>query len=246
MPQYNFGTGLLTFTPPGANPSPIPCGVLQDVTLDIDQTIKELVGQYKTAVDAALANQKFSGKATHAQIFGAAMASILQGSVQTTGSTRGSQNEVWAIPTTPFQVTVANSATFVEDLSVYNVTASKLLTRVASSPATGQYSVSAGVYTFAAADTGNTVWISYSYTSTSGVTVAYSNQLMGSATTFGLTLYNQYTVQGVVKYFGWKLYAVIVPKLSFAFKNVDYTMQNTDFQGFANSAGKIMDYYTSE
>ncbi|MFH4180992.1 hypothetical protein WDA55_23325, partial [Acinetobacter baumannii] len=53
---------------------------------------------------------------------------------------------------------VPNSGTFVKDLGVTDAIAIPLK-RVASAPATGQYSVDAatGAYTFAAADVGKTV-----------------------------------------------------------------------------------------
>jgi hypothetical protein len=241
--QYGFGTGLLEFTPPGSNPTPVQCGVLQDVSIDVDQTLKELYGQYKSPVDIALAELKISGKAKFAQIFGAILSNILNGAALGTGSTAGSINEVGTVPGSgPYTVTVANSATFVEDLGVVDATTGLRMTRVASGPTTGQYSVAAGVYTFAAADTAHVVWISYSYTTAAGKTVTYSNQLMGAATTFTLTLFNTYRSGN----YGCKLYAVVFPKLSIALKNNDHTMQNLDFSAFANSAQKVIDEYTSE
>lgn len=241
--QYGFGTGLLEFTPPGANPTPIQCGVLQEVSLDVDQTIKELNGQYKSPVDIALAELKLSGKAKFALIFGAVMSNILSGASLSSGSTAGGINEVGTVPGAgPYTVTVANSATFVEDLGVIDTNTGLRLTRVASNPATGQYAVAAGVYTFAAADTAHVMWISYSYTTTAGQTVSYSNQLMGAATTFTLTCFNTYRT----KNYGLKLYACVFPKLSIALKNNDHTMQNIDFSAYANSAGKVIDQYSSE
>jgi hypothetical protein len=125
---------------------------------------------------------------------------------------------------------------------VINVSTGLRMTRVASAPATGQYAVTAGVYTFAAADVGNTVWISYSYTTTGGQTVAFSNQLMGQSTTFTCTLFNTFKSNN----FGIKLYAVVVPKLTIALKNSDYMDQDIEFSAFASSTGKVMDYYGTE
>src|SRR6185369_14385510 len=171
--QYNFGVGLLTLTPSGSNPTPVPCGVLQEVTVDIDQTTKELRGAYKAPVDVALADLKFSGKAKFARILASVIAAVLNGSTTASGSTAGAQNEVGTI--TAGSVTVSNSATFVEDLGVIDTNTGLQMTRVASAPTTGQYSVAAGVYTFAVADNGHVVWINYSYTTTGGKTVTYNN-----------------------------------------------------------------------
>lgn len=242
MPQFGFGTGLLTLTPSGSNPTPLQLGVLQEVSLDMEQSLVELRGQYQYPVDIAQGEGKISGRAKFAQIYAALLTQMLSGASQATGLTAAAINEVGTIPATPYQITVANSATFVEDLGVVDVTAGKRLTRVASAPATGQYSVAAGVYTFAAADTTHTVWLSYSYTSVTGATVAYSNQLMGAAPTFTLTVFNSYSG----KFVGLKLFAVKAPKLSLAMKNTDYTMQDLDFTAFAGSTGKVLEFYSSE
>lgn len=240
--QYNFGTGLLEFTPAGVNPTPLQCGVLQEVSVDIDQTTKDLYGQYKFPVDTALADGKISGKAKFGIIYGALVNQVLNGSTLTSGSTAAGINEVGTIPGSPFAVTVANSATFVENLGVVDATTGLRMTRVASAPATGQYSVASGVYTFAAADTGHVVWISYSYTTAAGVTVAYSNQLMGQATSFTCTLFNSYGG----KQMGIKLFSCVFPKFSYAMKNTDYTMPALDFTARANTSQQVIEHYSSE
>jgi hypothetical protein len=72
------------------------------------------------------------------------------------------QGETVTIPTTPYQITAlqANGTWGQDDgLTIAGVAG----VPVASAPTTGQYSVSAGVYTFAAADTGKAVVLNYSY-----------------------------------------------------------------------------------
>ena len=68
--------------------------------------------------------------------------------------------EVAVVPASPYKVTVAQSAAFSCDQSVSYANGNKLV-QVAASPATGQYSITAGVYTFAAADTGQSLTIVY-------------------------------------------------------------------------------------
>jgi hypothetical protein len=241
--QYNFGMGLMSFIPSGSNPTPVQCGVLQEVSVDIDQTIKELRGQYKFPVDLALADGKISGSSKFAQIYGRTIGSILSGSVTTTGSKLPSINELGTVPAAPaYTVTVANSATFTKDWGVIDVTTGLQMVRVASAPATGQYAVTSGVYTFAAADASHVVWISYQYSSASGKTVEYSNQLMGAANTFTLDLFNVYNS----KYLGITLYAAVFPKLSYSMKNTEYTEQNLDFMAYANTSGQVIGQYSSE
>lgn len=240
--QINFGVGLLTLTPSGANPTPQQVGILQDVNLDIAVASKELYGSSQFPIDVARAAGKVGGKAKFATIRGSMISQLLGGSTIATGATYGAQNETGTIPSTPYQITVTNSATFVEDLGVFDTVSGLFLTRVASAPATGQYAVTAGVYTFAAADAGHLVWISYSYTSATGKTVTLNNQLMGTGNTFTLTLFNSFRSMNS----GVKLFAVQVPKLTFALKNEDYTMNDLDFDAFANGAGKVLELYTAE
>lgn len=242
--QYNFGVGLVTATPSGANPTPIPFGVIQDCQIDIDWTEKDLRGEMQAPVATARAALKIVGSAKWGRINALAFGQILTGSTTTTGEVRGIGNEPGTVPTTPFQVTTVNGANGVADLGVFDVTAGIILTRVASSPTTGQYSVvpTTGVYTFAAADTGHTVWISYSYSSSStGKTVSYTNQIMGSQSTYVLTLFNQFGGN----YLGAKLWAVTLSKLSLPLKSEDFTIQDTTITGYADSSGRIIDLYTA-
>lgn len=74
-------------------------------------------------------------------------------------------SEAQTIPATPFQITVDQpSGPWAENASVINANTGVALTKIASgTPAAGQYTVAAGVYQFAAADTGIPVLISYSF-----------------------------------------------------------------------------------
>jgi hypothetical protein len=144
-------------------------------------------------------------------------------------------NELGTVPASgPYTVSVTNAATFIENLSVIDATTGLEMTRVASAPATGQYAVTAGVYTFAAADASHVVWLSYSYSSTNGYTVTVSNALMGAGSTFSLVAYNQYES----KYMGLKFPAIKAPKLSLAMKMADFTMQNVDFEALRGFDGQ--------
>lgn len=241
MPQYGFGVGIIVFTPSGSNPTPVWCGVLQDVTLKVSTALKKLYGQNKAPASVAEAELSLSGNAKFAQFSGSLIKNALNGSIAT-GQILPAINEAGTIPGTPYQITVTNSANFSADMGVYNYTSGKFMSRVASSPATGQYSVSAGVYTFAAADTTQSVGINYTYTTTSGFTVSVTNQLMGAAGTFSMLLLNSYNSQSS----GLKLYAVALAGIDFALKNTDFTMQDLPFEGYADSSGRVIDLYTAE
>jgi hypothetical protein len=77
----------------------------------------------------------------------------------------------------PYTVTVAHAAAFVADLGVTH--SGVPLVKVAGSPATGQYSVTAGVYTFNAAQAGQAMVISYRYlVDPAAYTVTLPNKLV--------------------------------------------------------------------
>ncbi len=72
--------------------------------------------------------------------------------------------EAWTIPATPFQITATQPwGNWGSDQGVTFAATGVALTQVASGPTAGQYAVAAGVYTFAAADVGKAVLISYGY-----------------------------------------------------------------------------------
>jgi hypothetical protein len=73
--------------------------------------------------------------------------------------------EAATVPGTPYQVTAGQPfGRFLSSVSVTRQSDGTALTKVASGPTAGQYSVDAnGLYTFAAADTGLAVYLSYAY-----------------------------------------------------------------------------------
>ena len=239
-----FGVGMLAIKDSSlAIPIPVNAGILSEVSLDTSRDVKELVGENMCAEDLGLGKLKISGKAKTGQFKTAIIAAVLAGSTVADGQTVGAKNEKHTIPSaTAYTVDASNKATFVENLGVYDYTAGKWLDPVSATPASGQYSVSSGVYTFAEEDKSHSVGLFYSYTVTAGATVTLENQLMGAATKFELTLFNNYDG----KKMGYKLFATVFPKLSFAGKNEDFTLTDLEFQACANDEGKIIELYASE
>jgi hypothetical protein len=73
------------------------------------------------------------------------------------------QNEAWTVPASAYQIQVtAPYGSWAVDQGVTYATGTAL-TLVTANPTQGQYAVSNGVYTFAAADSGSSVLISYSF-----------------------------------------------------------------------------------
>jgi hypothetical protein len=72
-------------------------------------------------------------------------------------------SETYTVPTSPYQITVVNSATYVNNVSVYNSTDSISMVEVASSPSANEYTVSDGVYTFGSSSVGKQIIIKYRF-----------------------------------------------------------------------------------
>jgi hypothetical protein len=246
--MYGFGTGTLigvqTQDATGAavaNATPVQFGTLQDISGDIGFEEKLLYGAYQFPVAAGRGKGNVSFKAKAAGIYGSIFSDLFFG----TGSVAGIKADVINFPaaipaSTPWQITVAppNTGTFVSDLGVLNAATGMPMKKVASAPATGQYSVSGvGVYTFATADANAAVLISYEYsaTSTSAKVVAISNQLMGYAPTFRASLNLSYGGKNLT----FNLNSCISSKLSLPLKNDDFTIPEFDFSAIADAAGNI-------
>jgi len=244
MPAVNFGAGTLVGRRTGvSNPTPSFFGILQEVDITVDRTLKELIGNYSFASDVAPAQMKITGSAKFAQITASALNDMMFGmSLSSTSGFAMAIGENKTIPGTPYQVTVSNAANFKEDLGVFYAATGVQLARVASTPATGQYAVneSTGVYTFASGDTTLGVNIYYSYNVTTMKQISMTNPLMGVGPTFEIYLYNTYTDNsGTLNTFGMKLNACRSSKLQLPLKNQDYTIESFDFTAYADAANAI-------
>lgn len=242
--QVFYNSGELWAIGSDANLTPAPFGTLQDVTLDFSYTEKELRGQNLFPEEVAQAEAKASGKAKFGRVDLALFNAQYFNGTLSPGTMKVSYNEAAAVPTaTPWTVTVANAATFKDDLGiVYASNTHQRMEKVATAPATGQYSVNAatGVYTFAAADANIAVLISYRYSVVgSGHILNVQNQLAGAAPYFSVILRNSY--QGNEQ--GFKLYRCTSSKLSFATKLGDFMIPEFDFTALADSAGNVFDWW---
>jgi hypothetical protein len=253
MAQYGFGSGTLWGTQltdasgvVNAAPSPVLFGVLQDVSIDISGDTKQLFGQNQFPVAVGRGKAKIQGKAKFAQLngrtlndlyFGQPVASGLVAAVyDTTGAT---------IPASPYTITptVPNSGTFAQDLGVRDGNGIPM-TRVTGTPTTGQYSLSGSAYTFAAADTTKTVFISYQYTAPSTVAQksVVNNVAMGYAPTFRADFFNSLNGKPLTL----TLFSCVASKLTLASKQDDFLIPEFDFDAFANSAGQVLQWGTAE
>jgi len=243
--QFLFGSGAIYATPlidaagnAVVNPTPVKFLACQDISCDLSFDTKMLYGTSQMPLAVGRGKGKVSLKAHFGQVNGALFNNAFFGQTLTTGQ-EGIYQDVsgTAIPAaTPWTITPAppSSGIWAADLGVRDHNGVPM-TRVASTPTTGQYSVAAGVYTFASADTGLLVFIDYRYTVTTGQKISITNQLLGSTPTVALDV--------VVPYAGKQLTARfpqgIAGKMSFATKLDDFTVPEVDFDCFADAANNV-------
>lgn len=243
MTQYTFGSGtLIGKRIDVANTPPALLGTLQDVTLDFDRKLEFLLGQYATAVAAGGGEFKITGKAKQARLQATHVNNLFLGQTLTApGMLEMTTGEAGTVPASPgpYTVTVANSATFTEDFGVFNATTGVQFVPVASGPAQGQYSVSAGVYTFNSADAGTALLMYYGYTTNTGNKIALANQLMGPVPVFEVSIKEGFNYFGAQKDLLIKLNACVSPKLSMPFNNQKFTIWEFDFQAIADASNNI-------
>jgi hypothetical protein len=255
--QFVFGPGNLVATPLTdafgnaiTTPSPRKLGAFQEASFDTSSENKPLYGpnQFPLAVGRGKAKVSLKVKAAQVSVDQWNALYIGQPLNQTSGILSAYIDTLGtAIPSTPFQITpvttyaaylTGTTPTFDYDLGVEDGNGNTY-TRVASGPTTGQYSLSAGVYTFATADTGKIVFISFSYTATNAAGgrnayVVVNNIAMGQAPFMQLDLYCTYGGNNLLV----TMYQAVASKLSFATKLDDFAIPDIEFDGFANSSNQ--------
>ncbi|MFG7180670.1 hypothetical protein ACGYQ5_14175 [Burkholderia pseudomallei] len=252
--QTLFGAGAMWGTPLTdsqgnaiSNPTPVRFGVAQEISLDIDFSTKELYGTLQFPVAVGRGTAKISGNIKNAQINGRAWASLFFGQSMSTGIFSDYLDTLGeSIPaSSPYTITptVPNSGTWAADLGVLDANGNPMQV-VAASPAAGQYTVAAGVYTFAAADTGKKVFINYQYTgtSTSAPDLNITSQPLGYTPTFALDIYLPYYGNSVTAH----LYNVVASKLAIQTKLDDFVIPQMDYTAFADAQNRVMQIGTSQ
>jgi hypothetical protein len=256
--QFSFGSGYVYGIPlAGTNLTPVLLGTLQDCSYDISSSTKELFGQNQFAVAVGRGQAKFTGKAKMGS-FSAEMWNTFffgpgsDGSATptTTNAPQVVNKEIGSPVTHAYQFANNGSGSMDLNLGVYYTLTGLYLTQVASGPAIGQYSFNAatGTWTFNSGDTAanaaNGITVAYSWIPTvpSGRLIQSINNNafpMGSAPLFEIVHNIPYGTGGTDSTF--KIYAAMASKLSFGFKNTDFTVPDIDFTMQANSAGKVFD-----
>jgi hypothetical protein len=243
VPAAIFGPGIAIVTRTDiANGTPLNVGYVQELSIDLAGSTKPLFGQNQYPLVQARSTIKASGKFKNAVLSGLVMNSVFLGQSLVTGGFDWNIQE--AGTATASSYTVTHAASFDQDLGVNYSVSGLPLQKVSAGPASGQYSVSAGVYTFSASDSGTTVLVNYTNTDTgSGVakqSITVANKLIGTTPTFQLDYYTNLN-QPSSEPFAIRVFACVASKLTLAFKLEDYMMPEFDFEIFANASGNIFE-----
>ena len=241
---FFYGAGYVYLTPKtamaraaSADPTPIRVGALMDSTVTGALPIQPgEVGQYRLPTRFATKSGFVKIHTRMALMDGRLIDQILFGAVRSTGATLMQPDVTATIPAgltiTP---TVPNGGTWSADLGVLNATTGAPLTFTTGAPTTGQYAVTAGVYTFAAADVGVSVSISYEYTTASGTSLAVPNLPMGEAWTCSVRLMGQYNGRQVM----WKFNQCATAAFSLVTGQERFSLFDITFEVMGDTSDQI-------
>lgn len=235
--------GRIYIVPSGTNPDKIQLATVKSWNFDLSQEEIELRGSGLDVLETLPVKRSVKGKLSLSDFSTNLIAAVTSGTTITAGSVQGTVQST-TVPTTPFQVTVTNSAQFVQDLGVIDLTAGKEMTEGATATGTGVYSVAAGVYTFNTADSAHNVKISYRYTvAATGKSLEVAAADAGiAATRYELHVYG--SAGG--KSYGFWFPAVSIPNLSLSMSPEAYSDVSVDFTAFLSATDKLMYAYLPE
>ncbi len=244
-------------------------GVLQDVSVDINADVKELFGQNSFPFAVGRGKTKVGIKAKAAQVYGNLWNNLFFG--QNNNLTQGTlYQDVYAttqmtVPaTSAYVITISSAASSATNIQIPNSGATGSATLLSIVNANGvpmtqgaatalgvfTWTSASGAITFSSSDASLGVYISYGYhasvTGVSGTPGPY-NQLvanipMGYAPVFQTDLLMTYQGKSLTLTF----FSCITSKLSFATKIDDFLIPEFDISAFANPAGQVMRWSTSE
>jgi hypothetical protein len=251
-----FGTGNLYATPlydgsgnAIAISSPVQFGIVQDITIEDSAENKELYGALQYPVDIGRGKSKLMIKVKQAFVNSELFNSVYFGQTLTSAydALYADQNgttltaAINITPTAPF----GGTSVFAADLGVADGNGVPY-TRVASSPTSGQYSLSGSTYTFSALDVNKTAYISYQYSNATnpaaGKLLTVANLQMGQVPVFSA----QFFIKRNGRTMWRKFPNCVATKLSMDFKNDDFVIPDMEISCFADSSNNIQYYSFTE
>lgn len=252
--MYAFGAGTLlgamTLDASGNAPTVptwVEFGTLQQVQIDIQFESKTLYGAKTFPAAIGRGKGTLEAKAKTADITGRIFGDLVFGNGSAAGVRQMATTAPTPIPSPsgPYTITPTppGSGTWVEDMGVRDAATGAPLARVSSAPTAGEYSVSSGTYTFASADAGSNVIISYIYTTaTGGHRGTITSGLMGYTPQFRAVLQNTYGGKTITL----DLVRCVSSQFSLPFQNDDFSINDFNFAAMANDADLVGNWSVSE
>ena len=245
--QFWFNSGFLYgIDSSDTLPTPVEIGGLTDISVDMSGARKDFNGPYQYPISAARGDGSIVCKAKFGGLTSSIFNNLFLGTTSGAGQIIPVIRESRTIPSSPTYVitptNIKSGQTFDTNLGVQLVATdgtTTTMTRVSGTPATGQYAVNTttGIFTFAAADAGKAVLISYIYNLAAGTVgiITITNELMGEVPKFRAILAGSFEGKHALM----DLYSCISDKFNLATKKGDYANPELDFAAIANSAGIV-------
>lgn len=235
-----FGVGFVYAVPVGGNRptdyTPEKLMGLQEVSFNRTAKMVPLKGsnQYPDAV--AISDKEVKGKAKVARVDGDLFNNIMFGENAATNAPIAVPDEPHSIPASPgpYTITVTGSVTFTSDLGV-RFSNGQPFTNMqgAGLTGTGQYNVSAGVYTFHGADAGKLVNISYLESSTAGTLFTEHNQQQGWSPILKMVLWEPFaSTLNLSNNNGFIFYNVVFGGMNVPIKRDDWVYPELDWEAY--------------
>lgn len=243
--MIKFGSGDAWLTPLTPNPTPVHLAHLKEASIDLDVDIKSLYGKGRFPIAHAGGEGKLEFKGKDAQVSSAAMNILMNGGGLTDGLIAITDVYAALVPDTPFSLTptVPDGGSFDADLGVRGADGFPWV-RVASNPSAKQYAVNTttGAYTFAAANVGTPVYISFAHRKASAdgamKRMKMSNITQGALAHFRLDYFTEYDG----KQFVFIMFSVAAGKFGMSFKSGDFSVPEFNLSAMEDGNGDVFEF----
>ena len=243
--QLVFDVGAMFVTPITKDPgvaavdlSPQRLGRMRSVKIEASQeTTVEQVASRAYGIFAMMKLKRLKFTAEFAAVDGTLVDQVFFGAAKSAGAKILDLDRAYAIPASPYQITVAppSSGTFSDDSGVRWASDGSPLQLVSGSPATGQYARAGAVYTFASADNGRDIALSYTYAASAGSTLTLANTIRGKAPTFSCVLQGTYNGKQVCV----RLHRCVTAAFGVPVPVESFGVQSFEFEAFPDDSGEL-------
>jgi hypothetical protein len=244
MAIRNFGPSTLWATREDiAGGTPIKFGSVQSFTIDHKATTKELQGQGVFADAIGRSKISVTGKIAYGAVHAAVFSDLFFGTSLSTGQLTTANAEGAVVPAVaPYTYAVANAATFFSDKGVSYAATGVPMQQVPAAPTVGQYMVNSanGTYTFAAADEGQAILVSYLYSiAGTGQQISIMQTPQGIQPVFEIVNERLYQGQTGIEKCVYRLPCCVADDLSSPTKQGDFSITDLGWAAFAGPNGLV-------